>query len=271
MDGTPDDIEFLVTSDHRVAVLETLATGPNDRGALRSTTGASSPTMGRVLSDFEKRHWVEREGHTYRLTGLGEFVADQLKEFQDAMAIEHRFRDIAPWLPYELDGFSVDLLTDAVVSYPGPGYPYEPLERNHQLLEKTETIRGFGMVLLKASVLDEFFDRVFDGLAVEMIYPPRVFEAMLAWDPETVLEAVTLDHHTVYVHGDLPNSEWCGICLSDDHLTICCYEPETGMIQALVDTDAPEAYVWGESIVEQYRKEARRLDDTDDLLSVGLL
>jgi predicted transcriptional regulator len=268
MGAALDEVEYLVRSDHRVGVFESLAERPRDRADLRAATGASSPTMGRILSDFEERHWVEREGHSYRLTGLGEFVADRLVEFLGAMTIEQRLRAISPWLPYELDGFGVELLADAVVSYPGPGYPYEPLDRNDQLIAETETIRGFGMVLVKASVLEEFFDHVFDGLVVEMIYPPRVLRALLEWDEDVLRQAVALETHSVYVHDDLPNSEWCGICLSDDRLSICCYEPETGMLRSLVDTGAPEAYAWGESIVDRYRAEAEPLESVDDLVSI---
>ena len=268
MDATPTDVEFLVSSAHRVGVLDALADGPRDRDDLRAATGASSPTIGRILSAFEDRHWIERDGHTYRLTGLGEFVAERLEAFLDSMTLEQRLRDVSPWLPYELDGFGADLLTDAVVSYPGPGYPYEPLDRNTQLIEETGTIRGFGMVLLKASVLEEFFDRVFDGLEVEMIYPPHAFEAMLAWDRETVTEALELDTYVVYAHDDLPNSDWCGICLTDDRVGICCYEPDSGMLRSFVDTDSPEAYTWGETIVEQYRTEARLIDEADEITAI---
>ena len=265
MDETPDDGTFLVSSAHRVGVLEALAEGPCDRNDLREATGASSPTMGRILSAFEDRHWIEREGSTYRLTSLGQFVAERLGTFLEELSAEKRLRDVAPWLPVELDGFRVDLLTDAVVSYPGPGYPYEPLERNAQLMEHTESIRGFGMVMLKSNVLEVFFESVADGLDVEMIYPPHVLETMLAWDRETVAESLELDNHAVYVHEDLPNSEWCGLCLTDDRLSICCYESETGMIRSLVDTGSPRAYTWGESIVERYRADARPIDDEDAL------
>lgn len=268
MDATLDDITFLVSSAHRIGVLDALHESPCDRDELRVVTGASSPTMGRVLNDFRDRNWIEREGSTYRLTGLGEFVADQLAGFLNAMAVEQRLRNISPWLPYEIDGFSVDLLTDAVVSYPGPGYPYEPLDRHIQLVEATETIRGFGMVLLKANVLEVYFDRLFDGLEIEMIYPPHVFETMIEWDPETVARGVDLDNYTVFLHDDLPNSEWCGVCLSDERTSICCYEPDTGMLRSLLDTDAPETYSWGESIVDRYRAEARPLEEADDLISV---
>jgi predicted transcriptional regulator len=271
MSATLEEIEFLASSTHRVGVLRALAKRPCDRHDLRDATGASAPTIGRVLADFDERHWIERDGRWYRLTGLGEFVTDRLEEFVDVMALERRLRDVSPWLPYELDGFRIDLLADAVVSYPGPGYPYEPMERNRDLIDDTETIRGFGMVLLKTSVLEHFFESVFDGLVVTMIYSPTVFESVHAWNPELVAEAAELDTYDVYIHDNLPNSEWCGICLTDDHVSICCYEPDSGMIRSLVDTDAPQAYEWGESVVDRYRTDATPLGEAGNLLSTDPL
>ena len=70
-----ESIEFLARSPHRVGVLEALADGPTDRRDLTETTGASSPTVGRILADFEDRQWLVRDGPTYALTALGEYVA----------------------------------------------------------------------------------------------------------------------------------------------------------------------------------------------------
>ena len=268
MDDPLDVIEFIVISDHRVAVLEALNERPRTRNELRTETGASSPTMGRILTDFGDRHWIERDGKTYRLTDLGRFVADQFDALLEAMTIENQLHDVWQWLPHDLDGFGAELLGDAVVSYPGPGYPYEPVERDKQIVEDSGTMRGFGMTMVKSNTLEPFFDRILDGLECEFIYPPEVFEVILSWDSETVSEAIARDNYTVLLHEDLPNEEWCGICLSDDRVSICCYEPETGMLRALVDTDAPRAYSWGESVYERYRAEARPLEEISEVGSV---
>lgn len=67
MDGDAplDDIAFLARSAHRVGVLDALAEGQRERDQLRDATGASSPTLGRILADFEERHWVARDGRPY--------------------------------------------------------------------------------------------------------------------------------------------------------------------------------------------------------------
>lgn len=267
MDRTLDDIGFLVSSSHRVGVLDALVEVPCDRDELRTATGASSPTMGRVLTDLQDRHWIEREGKTYLLTELGEFVAAQFEDFRDAMAYQRRLREIWPWLPHEIDGFSIELFTDVVVSQPGPGYPYKPVERLTELITATRTMRGFGMAVLKSGNLEPFFDYVRDGLTCEYIYPPNVFEQLLSWDRETVVETATRTNYTVLLHDDLPLSDRCGICLFDDRVSICCYDTETGTLQSLIDTESDEMRTWAESYYERYRDEARSLDATD-LLSV---
>ena len=268
MDETIDDIEYLVSSEHRVGVLNALADGPSDRGELRATTGASSPTMGRILTDFQNRHWIERDGTLYQLTDLGEFVANQFGEFRNAMAYQRQLREVWSWLPHEIEGFSIELLTDVVVSQPGSGYPYEPVERLTEFITTTRTMRGFGMALLKSGNLEPFFDHVLDGLVCEYIYPPAVFEDLLKWDEKTVLNAVRRANYTVLLHDDLPLDERCGICLFDDSVSICCYNPETGTLQSLVDTGSDEMRAWADSYYEQFRDEARPLNDATDLLSV---
>lgn len=73
-------------------------------------TGASSPTIGRILSDFADRRWTTRTGRTYELTPLGAFVAERFGDLRDAMETERRLRDVWRLLPREMEGFTVDLL-----------------------------------------------------------------------------------------------------------------------------------------------------------------
>ncbi len=275
MDATPDDIGFLVTSDHRVAVLDALTTGPSDRDGLRSATGASSPTMSRILTDFEERNWVEREGRTYQLTGLGEFVAERLAEFVDAMAVEHQLRDVWQWLPHEFDGFSVELFTDVEVTYPSPGYPDRLIERRTELITETTTWRGFGVAMLGLRTLETSFDRFLDQedeFQCEYIYPPEVFEELLSWgDTETIINAADGESYTVLLHEDLPTDDRYELCLFDDRVTICCYDHELGRLQALVETTSPDVWTWAESCYERFRAEARPLGDVyerDSLSSI---
>ena len=268
MDPTLDDIEFLASSQHRVGVLDALLDAPHDRRELRTATGASSPTMGRVLTDLEDRHWITKAGRMYQVTNLGEFVATRFRAFRDAMRLERSLREAWPWLPHELENFTIELFADVTLARPGPGYPYQPVERVTELVEGAGLMRGFGMVMLKSSNLEVFFERSLEDLRSDYIYPPEVFEQILEWDPEAVLEAVHHRNCTVWLHDDLPLDDRCGICLFDDHVSICCYDGETGSLEATIDTGSPELVAWAESYYECLRAEATLLHDADDLISL---
>lgn len=266
--NTPlDEIEFLVRSDHRVEVLDALAAGPCDRNDLRATTGASSPTMGRILSDFEGRCWIVRDGRTYELTRLGELVAERFTDVREAMEMERKLRDVVPWLPREMEGFSIDLFADAIVSSPGPGYPYQPVERVTQLIEGTKLMRGFGTTVVKSSNLEAACRAILDGMEFEFIYSPGVLETIVAWNPEKIAEVDDRENCTTFLHDSLPDSDWCGLGIYDDRVGICCHDKETGMLRAVVDTDSQAALEWAESVYERYRNEARLLDDGVDLVT----
>ncbi|HKJ57998.1 MAG TPA: transcriptional regulator [Halobacteriales archaeon] len=255
-----EGIEFLARSTHRVGVLEALADGPRDRYALRETTGASSPTVGRVLADFEERRWLLRDGPTYALTPLGEYVAERFLSLRDAMEIEAKLRDVWQWLPLEMNGFSVDLFADAVVSYPGPGYPYEPVERLSQLISSSTTMRGFDSIVYKSSNVETACRAVLDGMEFEYVFTPEALAGTFAWDPDRMSEMAACENATVLVHDHLPDGDRCGLGIVDDRAGICCHDAETGALVAVIDTDAPEARAWARSVFEQVRSEATPVD-----------
>ncbi|ELZ01329.1 transcriptional regulator [Natrialba chahannaoensis JCM 10990] len=261
MDSSVEDIEFIASSKHRVGVLDALADGGCDRDDLRSATGASSPTMGRVLSAFEERRWIERSGPTYELTPLGEYVADRFAQLREAMDTEQKLRDVWRWLPREMEGFSVELFADAVVAYPGPGYPYEPVERVIDLVDESEWMCGFGATVFKSIANEAICLEVIDGMGFEYVYPPEILAATVAWDPDMVENAAAQDHCTVWVHDDLPDKKRCGFGIFEHRVGICCHDAESRALQAWIDTDAPDAREWALSVFERYRDEARPADE----------
>ncbi|WP_458189197.1 helix-turn-helix transcriptional regulator [Haladaptatus sp. NG-WS-4] len=260
MESAIEAIEFLARSNHRVGVLEELTDAPRERAELRAATGASSPTIGRILTDFEERRWIVRDGLTYELTRLGEFVANRFLGLREAMETERKLRDVWRWLPREMDGFSVDLFADAVVSHPGPGYPYEPVERITQLIQGTSRMRGFDSIVFKSINNETVCQAVLDGMELEYVYSPTALEGTVAWNPERITEAAARENCTVFVHDDLPDGNRCGLGIVDDRVGICCHDIETGALLAVIDTDAPEAREWAISTFERVRREAKPVE-----------
>lgn len=257
MSSLLEDIEFLARSTHRTAVLNALVECPCDRTDLCAATGASSPTMGRIFNDFENRRWIDRNGPLYGLTPLGEFVTERFADLCDAMETERKLRDVWRWLPREMEGFSVELFADAVVSYPGPAYPYEPVERVSQLIEETSAMRGFGTTVFKSINNETVYRSVLAGMEYEYIYSRPILEATIAWNPERVANAAACENCTILLHDGLPDEDRCGLGIFDDRIGICCHDAETGALEAVIDTDAPEAREWAVSVFERHRVDAR--------------
>ncbi|MFC4440141.1 MULTISPECIES: helix-turn-helix transcriptional regulator [Natrialbaceae] len=256
-----EEIEFIACSEHRVGVLDALAEGGCDRADLRAATGAHASTIGRVIGDFEERRWIERSGSTYELTPLGEFVAERFAAFREAMDTEGKLRDVWQWLPREMEGFSVDLFADAVVAYPGPGYPYEPVDRVIQLFEESDSMCGFGATVFKSVANEAFCRAVLEGMEIEFVYSPAILAATVDWNPDLFEKTAARDHCTVLIHDDLPDRTRCGIDIFDDRVGICCHDTETRALQAWIDTDAPETREWAQAVFERYRQEARPVDE----------
>ena len=273
MDSPIDDVEFLARSAHRAGVLDALTDGPRTRNDLRAVTGASSPTVGRILGDFEDRQWISRDGPTYELTPLGEFVAERFGTLREAMATERKLRDVWQWLPQEMEGFSVDMFADAVVSYPGPAYPYQPVERITQLIEATTAMRGFGTTVFKSINNETVCRAVLGGMDFEYVYAPAVLEATIAWNPQRVAQAAACENCTIFLHDDLPDEGRCGIGIFDDRIGLCCHDAETGTLEAVVDTAAPEAREWAVSVFERHRADARPVSEEEkaDLFPSGIV
>ena len=256
MEPTLDDIRFLVDSSNRVDALNALHEEACDRDGLQATTGASAPTVGRILEDFEKRGWVSRDGHKYELTKPGAYVAEHFSTFTDRMNTERRLRDIWQWLPGEVNGFTLGMLTGANITVVEPGNPYGPANHCASLYRETDRLRGFDAALTAPHHFEELYNQVVDGMNAEIIFPPTVSEDIASTYPQKASEVLESDSFTLWLHDGLPLNR---VLIFDDCVGIGGYDGDSGVLQVYVDTDTPEAREWAESTFESYRQEARSL------------
>lgn len=256
-DSPLDDIEFLVRSTHRVAGLDALAERPRTRAELREVTGASSSTIGRMLRQFERRNWIERDGDRYDATQLGAFVASGMQDLVERIETERKLRAVWQWIPPEAGGFIIEMGADAVVTVAEADDPYRPVNRFVSLLRETDWFRFVGVDLaLLEPCKDELRRRIVEGMRTEIIDPPSVAKHILSTYPEHCSASFESGNLTVMLHDDLPSY---GLSIFDDRIGIIGYDPDSGTVRALIDTDAPAAREWAESTYASYRREARPL------------
>lgn len=248
-----DDIEYLVRSEHRVTALAALARRPQSRTDLRTMTGVSQSTIGRTLREFEDRRWIHRTGHQYEATHLGAFVTSGMRELIDRVETEQQLREVWRCLPPEESGFTVEMISDAVVTVAEADNPYYPVNRFLSLLQETDRFwfAGFDLALLEPCK-DELCSRIIDGMRTEIIDPPSVVTYIRSTYPGRFSEALESGNLTVWLHDDLPSY---GVGLFDDRIAITGYDPDSGTVKVVIDTDTPEAREWAESIYMSYRRE----------------
>ena len=258
-----EDIDFLARSEHRVAALRTLREGPGDRDALRGVTDASNATTARLLTEFEERNWVVRNGNEYELTDPGAFVADEFLRLVDRMETEHALRDVWQWFPTELPGCTMSLFVGAVVSWPDPRLPYRPFPRFVELIESAGIHRGFTKATPKPKTY-EVWQRILDGGGeLDFVFPAFVVGVFLEEVSEkTIRDAVESGRLALSTHDSLPTN--AGVSTFGDHVVVFCRDDER-VSRAMVDTDTPEAVAWAKSRYEEIRSEASPVDPIERL------
>jgi len=253
MDSALDDVEFLARSAHRVATLDALSEGPHDRAALRDAIGASDPTIGRILGDFGERGWTRREGDAYVLTASGSYVARHFATLLDHVRSERRLRDAWKWLPDDLDGFDLDLVTDAVVTTIEPGDPYAPANRCASFYPGTTRLRGFDAALTSPHNFETLHRLVVDGMETEFVLSRAVAAHIRRAYPERERRVRESGHLELWLNDDLPTAR---LTIFDDRVGVGGYDPDTGVLAVYVDTDDPAVREWAVSTFEAVRREA---------------
>lgn len=248
-----DDVEFLARSHHRVTILAALARRPQSRADLRAMTDVSASTISRTLQEFESRDWVVRSGSHYEATQLGQFVASGVRSLLDRMEIEQTLRGVSASLPGAESGFSMEMVADATVTVAGAKNPYRPVNRFRSLLTSADRFRfaGFDVALLELCK-DELCQLIVDGMEAEIINSPSVTKYIRSTCADQFTQSLQSGNLTIWLHDDLPPF---GIGFVDRRVVICGYDPASGTVQVVLDTDTPAAREWAESVYDSYRRE----------------
>jgi predicted transcriptional regulator len=261
MESALEEIEFLALSANRVEVLTRLAEGRRTRRELEDETGASQATLGRILTDFQDRSWVRKDGSDYVATATGCLVAQGFTDLLDILETESELRGLVRYLPTHAMDFDLRHLADATITTPTQTRPNAPVQRLVELVEDAGEVQAFShafneqnltVVERRASAGDLSFSGVLSRSAVEALAEDSAlrerFQSLLA-TPETAVRvreegiplAVTIADETVH------------LLLRD----------ETGVLRASIDTDDDAVRSWAADTFDHYWRTATDLDQSD--------
>ncbi|UPV74205.1 ArsR family transcriptional regulator [Halorussus limi] len=258
MESALEEIEFLALSPNRVEVLELLAADRRTRGDLAAATGASQATLGRILSDFEDRSWVRREGGEYAATATGRLVAEGFTDLLAVLQTESELREIVEYLPTDAMEFDLGRLADATVTRPSQTRPNAPVQRVLDLLHETEECRVFSHAFNEQS-LDAIRERTTDGdRTFEGVFSRSAIDALAEDSGLRRRLASLLDAEgvAVRIHEDgIP----AAVTIADDRVHMLLRD-ESGVLRASIDTDDPAVRSWASDAFDRYWRAASPLD-----------
>ncbi|MFC5972162.1 helix-turn-helix transcriptional regulator [Halomarina salina] len=256
MSSPLSDLEFLARSENRVAVLAALREGAATRRDLRETLDVERVTLGRILADFEERSWAVDADGTYRLTVVGEIVADTLAEAVDAIESARTLEPLVGLLPFEEFDVEPTRFQGATVTEATVGDPYRPVRRFMELLDGSSSLRGYDTTTIAPLYVDDVRENVLGGMTTDVVYLPTVAEQLVEDYRDAVAAAVEAGHLRLRVDDSLP----FGLAVFDDRVGVGVYDDANGMLSVFVDTDDPAVREWAVESFATHWSRATPLD-----------
>lgn len=252
MDDPLEEVEFVVRSPHRVAILEATGERPMTVRELGDRIDASRRTVKRAVAALCERGWLTETEEGYARTRLGTALAADLRSLLETAA---RLAELRPFFRH-LDApdfeFGPEILRDADVITATPQTPYAPVERIRDSFTKGETIRTLAPVT-SPLYTEPFCERVTDDDVVARTVLPRdVLDAARSREADTFEEILATGRVEVYAYdGDVP----FGLLLLEDRALVGAHD-EQGGLRAVLETTAPEVTAWAEETFERYRAQS---------------
>jgi predicted transcriptional regulator len=253
-----EDIAYLTRSGNRVAVLDSLATGPHTPSELTDVIDASRPTLGRILNEFEERGWTERTDDGYVATPTGEHVVTEFSPFAGAMTAIRRLGDAVSWLPSDELTIGLHHFRDAVVRRPDRYDPMDTVDVVTELLRKATEFRTLTHLVPPRPKQKALLDGVVTGrLDAKLVVTDDLVGYLRdnperdAWVREFVAEGAR-----VYQYDDpIP----CNLFVIDDLVLVGKSHPESGHPYAFIETENETVRTWARELIDEYCADADRI------------
>ena len=241
----------------RAPMLEALREEPLDRGELDSRLGISRATSHRHTNALIDLGLVERVDGVFQLTGVGTVVAAAIDEFESGVTVAYQLGPVLEAVDETVPPVPLAAFADATVTSADHGDPHAPIYRYIALVRETETLRGLDTWSIAPTYMGEIQREILDGMRTELVDPIAVVEDVMENYPERCVQVCVSGHLMIWLHETLP----FGLAVFDDRIGLGVRNPETSLLRAFVDTDAPEAREWAEAVYDTYKADAVRLED----------
>jgi len=242
----PENIEFLTSSQNRVAVLRALKEGVAEPTELRRDLDMPRSTFRRVLSELQERRYVEKSGRGYVATPLGGYVEEHFSEYIDKMGAVEELSEFYEHVPPSEIDVGTETIAESEIILSGSFNPHAPVERFLEALDEGEKINGLAPVV--SNVYTEAYEKALleDSEESEIVFSRKIAEALLARQEEMFEYIMETCLTQSYVY----DGEFTlGLGIIDGKVFIGSYDSD-GIMRGLLENDTDEMLAWAEEYYE---------------------
>jgi predicted transcriptional regulator len=259
-----EHVAFLVGSENRVRILETLRERPCRQCELVRVCGLSRSTVHRALDGLAAREWIRNEGGEYRLTAGGQFVLERYE------ALETSIERVNEWGPFlnRLGDVAATLppaaLDDATMVTTTPENPHGPVSHTADALASSRAETFYGISPIVSPLINEAARKLIEtGAEMELLIDDSVLDTSRAAYPAALEDAYTLENFALYLYpGDLT----FGLTILDERVLVSTHD-EQGVLRECLDGTNEALAAWARDTYEEYRAAAERVDAGADTVS----
>lgn len=245
---------FLSIVERREALLRALGDGPFEKPALEERLSVSRSTIDRGLRELEQRELASRDDEGYRRTLPGRIALEEYDRFrrrtEGLRACSDLFVGLDESVP--LDGALLDGAEVVEATRASPGRPFEAL---YELVDRAESVRGFGPAVHGQQV-ETYRRRILEeGMEAELVLTDEAVDLLVSDYPEAFDVALASDRARFWRTDEtLPYSVTLADTGEGTHVGVLVYADEG--IQGCVLNREPAAVEWGERRYRELRESA---------------
>jgi predicted transcriptional regulator len=254
MDSENVSEEFLVEAVKRAPLFELLTEEPHEPNELAEKLDASRSTVHRATQSFVEKGLLRKSNDRFELTGLGRAVADEVVGFRERITAANKLRSFLNTVDLADVDVPMGAFADADVIHPKPRQPHFAVKRIADLIEVSQSVHMFSSIISPFYV-DVAYRELLDGTEIEVVFDPEVVEIVASEYAEEAQKAAEAGDFRVLVQPGVPFE----LFIFDDCIGMAAND-ESGIARVFVETDAPRAVEWAETVYESYRNRADPLD-----------
>lgn len=250
-----EDLSFLMGSENRMRVLETIADQPHTQEELVESIGTSNVTIGRILDDLLERGWLERRNDRYETTILGSAVAADMISLEKTISVAQEFRPITAYFSRSDLDFNPRLLSEAEMARSPRDSAFEHVDYWAQLFRAADEFRGLS-THVPVTLLEVFNELLRDGdFTLSSVLAGELVDKLMAeTESRKALHEMIALGANIYRHD---GGDWdYAIGVYDAEMMSVAGFDELGTPRVKIVSTAPPLRDWAESKVQDYREQS---------------